>query len=199
MRVLLVVILLLGSASAQELLRPTTEVDPGAQPQYGCAGTNSASSAMANSYDAAGLTTSSTQSVSARLATKYKNRLFSTWQSTGNTYTALTLNANASGSTATGTAVIKYSTNSGVTWTTLKSDTGGGFAQATFPATLSASQDLSKLRVSACIEASDDTGITTTDTITIWDIWTSGTISGSVPPGSGSTSGLAHRGVIFTF
>lgn len=161
---------------------------------------------MANAHDAAGLATSSTQSAFGssgpppqfKPLSGYRARIFTTWQTTGNTYSALTLNVNAAsggaqGTTGVGEADIVFSANGGSTWTSLEADGGNGFAQTTFTVALSAAQDLTKLRVAVCAMGNGSDG---SDNITVWDIWTSGVVSGIQPGGTGSNKGQAHRGIV---
>lgn len=201
-RALVLLLCTLAFAQQQEILRPTSDIDPGKLTNLGCSTIgNVASSTMKLSYDAAGLTTGSSLQVSGDSnASHSSTRSFLNWQSTSNAYSALTLNINAqfSGS-GSGTGCVKYSIDGGSTYTTAHCDSANGFARQTYTFTLSATQNLSKLRVSACgfggkgnAHAEIDPG---DEEITIYDIWTSGT-NPSPASGNGSTAGQAHRAVV---
>lgn len=199
----LALLLLVASSMAQEIKRPTADSDPGASIAYGCSGTNVASTSLPNAYDAAGLTTSSTETAFASTTqNRYKNRKLSSWQSTGNSYSALTLNINSSSpgfSGSGGNACVKYSTDGGGTWTSVHCSFNS-WAQSTSTISLSASQDLSKLQVSACVSGEADTLAPGNDSVTLYDVWTAGTISTPAPAaGSGNTSGLNARRITFVF
>lgn len=200
----LVWVLLLSLASGQEIRRPSTDGDAG-NAKFGCVtGTNQASSAMPNAHDSGGLATNSVQFVIGSVTlNNLKTRIFSNWQSTSNSYTALTLNINAAslgnqGDAPTGSC-IKYSIDGGVTYTTATCDGGSGYPQKTFTFMLSASQDLAKLRVGACVYAAkgnikQDFG-PGQESLVIYDIWTAGT-NPAPATGNGSTSGQPHRGAV---
>lgn len=190
----------LAFAQQQEVRRPTTDIDPGGI-AIGCTGVSTPSGAMKNSYDSAGLTTSSSLVADGTdTQAKRTSRSFLTWQSTGNVYSALTLNINAKfAPQAPASGCIKYSADGGISYTTIKCDGGVFVGQTTYTIALSTIQDLAKLRVSACAvgqrgnaHAELDPG---TEVITIYDIWTSGT--NPIPAtGDGSGSGQPHRGVV---
>lgn len=193
---------------AQEIKRPTANVDSSSTGS-GCFGTQQTSPSMALSIDSAGLTTAAALSVSGSgtcpprqtctLKQFFQKRLFNSWQTTANTYSSLVLNVNSfsDGSTGTGNACIKYSTDNGMTWTTIRCDnSGNGWTQTTDTITLSPTQPLSKLLVTACAQGNADSGAGPGfDDVIIWDIWTVGG-TGSQAPGNGSNSGNAHRGII---
>lgn len=188
-------LLLASLCGAQEILRPTVNADATKPAESACFGTKQTSSAMANSHDAAGLATSSTQTVSALKGTlRYKARMFTTWATSGNTYSALTLSVNSAFSIdvpGNGVADVLYSTNGGGTWTSLQSDTA--WSQQTNTVSLSASQDLSMLRVLVCATAEAEPDVGVTAQLTAWDVWTSGTVSGGGGGGTGSGSGVKRR------
>ena len=199
MRKFLVILLLCSLGAAQEIKRPTVESDPGASTKYGCSGQYyTATPAMPLAHDAAGIPTGSSIGIATTspYALGYRNRIFKTWQTTGNTYSALSLNVNSSNTACSiaGVSYIKYSLDNGVSWTNLITNTAcTGYAQKTSTVALSAGQNLSKLQVSVCV------GVVTGDfeTTEIFDIWTAGT----TPPaasGSGNSSGI-RRGTIFIF
>jgi hypothetical protein len=209
MKLLLAVLLMCGSMAAQEIRRPTVDLDGGAV-ALGCLpGTNASSTSMPLSYDSAGLATSSTQgrggSSSAAL---YSTRVFTAWQSTGNTYSSLTLSVSSAGlgydsmGGAVGSACLVYSTDSGASWTSIRCDAGPGWLQVTDTITLSATQNLANLRVGVCTQGNKgvskvelDPGF---DEITIWDIWTSGATA-APSGGNGSSAGNAQRGAVIIF
>lgn len=205
MRKLLIAVILCGLCNAQEIRRPTTDSDGGANLSLGCLGSNEASSSMSLAYDAAGLSTSSTSDTSGTPTTKlYRTRIFSAWQTTGNAYSALNLNINSSSpgwqaiGLGQGQACIAYSINLGASWTSVRCDTGTGWSQQTDVISLSAAQDLSRLRVGVCTQGNKGNAFISPgeDELSVFDIWTSGTVSGSIPAGSGSSSGIAHRNPI---
>lgn len=199
---LLTVLLVADLARAQEIKRPTAEADAGAVAAFGCSGTNSASGTMPNFYDASGQSTSSSLTgAGSTTTTFYKTRKFTSWQTTGNTYSALTLNVNvstASGGVGGGLMGIVYSTNSGGSWTSITS--ASDFTQQTFTVSLSAAQDLSTLQVGVCVEGESGGGVLGdfgSETVTGFDIWTSGTTSGGGGgAGSGNGTGKARRGSV---
>ena len=189
-------LLLALSCQAQELLRPTAEMN--IMSGLGCVGFNQASGNMPLAYDAAGLTTSSSQSASGTTSVShFKARAFITWAPTSNTYSALTLNVNTASAGSTGSdglAEIDYSINSGTSWTAIRSS-GGGWSQTTDVVTLSAAQDLTKLRVAICVEGDRDPTVPGSDSIQVFDIWTLGTTAAPTP-GIGSGAGLPGRSII---
>jgi hypothetical protein len=195
----LIFLLLSASCFAQEILRPTTDANSAAS--IGCLGVVDTSTAMPSSYDAAGIPTGSTQTDTNATRAHQAGRKFLTWQTTSNTYSALTLNINTASvgwlaSGGAGNACLAYSVNNGSTWTNVICDTGGsGWPQQTFSISLSASQNLSFLQVAACAQGGAIGGGSGSDSVTIFDIWTIGTTSGQ-GPGNGSTAGAPHRGVV---
>jgi hypothetical protein len=209
------IFLLSALCVGQEVRRPTTDADAGAIAlTLGCtAGTNIASAAMPNAYDASGLTTASNQTTEgASSATSYnQTRVFRTWQAKSMAYTSLTLNINSQSDgynnfapPQRGAACLGYSLNSGVSWTNIRCDTtGSGWARTTDTITLSASQDLATVQVGICTQGSPgvpkvslDPGA---DDVTIWDIWTASNAPAPTPAGTGSSAGNAHRTGVILF
>lgn len=205
-------LILIGSCFAQDIQRPSVDADG----FLGCS-IGHGTTLMPYSHDAAGLATSSAIGGSGTIqcdqytctsSTQSTGRLFKSWPSAPSTYTALTLNINSSSvgwhnTSGPGNAVIYYSLDGGVTWTTLRDDSAGtGWAQTTNTITLSASQDLTKIQVSVC-STGDGTGTVPhpsvptvgADNLTIWDIWTAGSTSGQ-GAGNGSSAGKRHNAVI---
>lgn len=194
-RLILLLILCPIAALAQshEILRPTAEADSSSTLGNACSGTHQTSVGMGSAWDAAGLSTSSNQTVTALSTNTVGNmrtRVFTTWAAKTQTYSALSLNVNAAsngaaqGASGLGDEGIAYSTNSGVTWTLINGDSqSSGFPQATFPNTIAVGTDLTKLWVGVCVDAQGD-GISAsgTDNIQVWDIWTDGTYT---PAGQG--------------
>ncbi len=181
MRRILVVGLLLASAMGQEILRPTADIDNSAP---ACFGSAFASTAMTASYDASGTATSAGLTSSGTIsANRKKGRAFITWAGASGPYSALTLNVNSScaenGATNNGgECILRYSLDGGSTWTTLISETladGSGWAQQTTTVSLMPSQTISQIQVDACSAGIGTTPIGTA-TVTIWDIWTAGTL-----------------------
>lgn len=198
-RFIFAILLLASTAFAQEIKRPSAEGDGGTAVKCGFFGTSLASAGMSLAYDAAGQSTSSALAVSGSINTTfYRSRTFSAWQTTGNTYSALTLSINSqetetSPSGSTGSGTLQYSTNGGSTWTTLIS---GNWARTTSTVTLSAGQDLSKLKIAACVQSTaggDTRG--PNENVTIFDIWTTGTTN-AAGGGVGTSSGQPHRGIV---
>lgn len=197
----LVWLLLVSCCFAQDVKRPNTDVDSGATIKCGI-GTSSGSSTMTLAYDAAGQSTSSIIAIQGSISqSHYRSRAFYNWTAPSGSYSALTLNINAqnvetNSTGSVGGGELKYSLNNGSTWTTIVSGAGGGgWPRLTRTINLSASQDLSQIRVSACVysTAGGDTN-GPTETMTIFDIWTSGTVSGQAP-GNGSSAGTRHNAV----
>src|SRR5882757_8217159 len=84
-------------AQGHEILRPTMDVNSSST-AIGCSGSNGGSSAMPNGRDAAGLSTSSSNTAQGSItSTIYRVRIFNTWAAPTNAYTALSLKVNSSG------------------------------------------------------------------------------------------------------
>jgi hypothetical protein len=165
--------------ATDEILRPTAESNVSNGTSTNCTSTvNSTSSAMPNFYDSTGISTSSTQHVT-NGSGGYSEaaRDFTTWAAASNSYSALTLNVNYKMVNAGDSyhAGVAYSINGGTSWTDVH--TGGVASATTYTVTLSTSQDLSQLRVRACMRADDFGGSGGDATMTGYDIWTAGTIS----------------------
>lgn len=192
---------LFSAAFAQEVKRPTTDADGGNNTKLGCLGVNQGSSAVPLGYDAAGQSTSSSLSATGSITkTNFKTRVFGGWQPQDNAYSALTLNINSLGtevtSGSTGKICADYSIDGGVTWLSLFCG-AGGYGQSTKSVALAADQVFSSVRVAVCVQGSaggDTQG--STDTIKVFDIWTSGTFTPIDQSGAGSSSGNAHRGAV---
>ena len=193
-------------SSAQEVRRPTRDIDGGPNTALGCfASVNDHSTSMPLAHDAAGLATSSTQTTSGNTVSPFSHfatRIFDTWQTTSNAYTSLTLNFNGSNTGwrfwagYTGQACIAYSTDSGATWTSISCDStfsGNGWGSGSV--TLNATQDLRTLKVGICTEGNGNKSITGTEQITLFDIWTTG-LTTPQGAGSGSSTGSPHRGTV---
>jgi hypothetical protein len=203
----LTIIILIGISHAQELKRPTAQTTA-LSTTLGCSVGSSTGVSMPNAYDAGGLATQSTISSTAFYKSSRSNTaVFTSWQAAGGTYTALTLNINAYSpgylSTVIGSgeggACINYSTDSGATWNVVTCDIGDGWLQQTFSYSLSPTQNLANLRVGICTSGSalDSPGSEVGDSISVYDVWTSGTTTGgSGGVGTGSSSGSPHRGVV---
>ena len=191
----------------QEVLRPTTDIDPGSVAGINCLGTTIASTAMPKAYDLAGLSTFSAETTFGSTSQAQQQlRFFKSWQTTHNTYTGLTLNINSSSDgwnafssgVLGGKAKLFYSLNGGTSWTLLLSDTDGtGWNRQTSIIPISTNQVLSQLYVATCTAgfkgaAGNPPG---GDDVNIWDIWTSGTLPAPIV-GNGSGSGLASRAIV---
>lgn len=191
---------------AQDLKRPAAESDGGANYKLGCAAQSVASSSMSLSYDAKGLATSSGQAAESRIvnpgphefsSASMQSRIFSQWQAASATYTNLTVNVNSSSDgygTSHGAACVAYSLNSGTTWTSIVCDTGSGWRQTTNSLTISPTQNLALLQVGICVQGGSS-NLPGFDDITVYDIWTIGTTSGS-NSGNGSGAGQPQRGAV---
>jgi hypothetical protein len=204
---LLLPILVFGQSS--EIRRPTADIDGGTSNwvvthcQFGVASTLGD---VHLAYDAAGQATSvNLLRHGGRFNTVLGSKVFYTWQSPINAYTALTLNVNSSSNGYTtfsnfGAACIMYSLDNGANWIEIVcDDSGRGWPQTTNIITLSPTQDLSKLRVGACVYGDSGEGVLGAgggDNILLFDIWTNGTTSGSSVTGS-ATQG--RRNAIFVF
>jgi hypothetical protein len=205
MRNLLCAILLLAiSAAAQEVKRPTTDSDNSAPDCFGA--TIVASASGANAYDASGTSTSVAYSATAtNLQSKRIGRLFNSWAGASGSYSALSLNINSSCTddavNAGGDCVISYSTDGGTTWTAAKSDSSaGGWTQQTTTVALTASQSLASVQVRACADAiQGQTGVTLpgSGSVTLFDIWTSGTLATPAAP-TGLSASSASNGLSVT-
>lgn len=200
---LILIIGLSASCFAQELLRPTTDSDAGNNLTLGCNGTNQGSSSLPLGRDNAGITTSSNLlATGTKTSTFFKTRFFSAWQTTPNGYTALTLNVNWSASELSpsgnsGQACTSYSLNNGGTYTSIGCTGGGNQTQKTSSVNIDPTTPLGSIRVAVCVKAA--AGLFTSgnsDNITVFDVWTVGTLSGGQGGGPGSTKGQAQRGAI---
>ena len=198
MRRLIAVLLLCGAATCAaqtEYLRPTadattTDVTAG---DCGTTGTNYASSSMSGVYaskSGAGPSgTANTMSGSGGTSNPlitYQARIFTAWQSTSQTYTALTINLSTGCAITTngygGYCGASYSTNGGSTWTSFYQyhQMGGGTdPQATHTATITGTA-LGSVQVRVCAKGVGGLGDTAdTATASVYDIWSTGTYSAS--------------------
>lgn len=206
---LLGVFTLLAFADSTELLRPTMDADFGSATwvttNCGIATYQANSTSGSLGRDAAGQSTSVSLGLSSSTAgTRNTSRTYSSWASTSNTYSALTLNINSSGSAngddIPGEACIAYSLDSGGTWTQIRC-TATSWARTTDTITLSTSQSLSQIMVGTCshtprtVSGGGDI-FTSAASVTVYDIWTSGTIS-SGAAGNGSSAGSTAQPVQF--
>jgi hypothetical protein len=184
-------------AYAVETLRPTADADiPAVNGTY-CTGvgTKLASSSGANAYDGSGASTSVNYAATGLDGgtIRGKGRVFTTWATPSGGYSALSLKVNTEAETDVtaggGTAVVKYSTNGGSNWTVIKSDDStGGWFQQTSTVALSAGQDLTQLQVDACVigyGGDGSLGTAGSANITLYDIWTEGTLSAGGGPSMG--------------
>lgn len=193
---------LASTCFAQELLRPTVDIDGSNNLTLGCNGVNLGSVAMPLGHDAAGISTGDAIAVQGtQTQTRFVTRVFSTWPGTGNVYSALTVNVNWSAtettSGSTGRYVVNYSLDGGATYNRLAGGGGSNQAQVTNTVSISATQNLTLLKVAVCAQgtAGGDT-LGSHDTIFVYDVWTVGTISSGQGGGTGSTAGQANRDTI---
>lgn len=187
---LLLLLLLPGiatQAQTHEILRPRAESDLDST-SVGCGGIHSVSTAMPNAWDAAGLTTSSDQSVNAAGGAHptafYRARQFTNWGSSTNSYGSLTLFINSAivvDSNNNGAGAMAFSENGGTSWIPF-APAVSPWTQTTFSATIPANQDLTKLRVAICVDAAGELGGPGgTADMTVFDTWTDGTFSVPTP------------------
>jgi len=201
-RRVLLIVLIASVAFGQEIKRPTADADGGNNLTLGCHGQNTGSASMPLGYDAAGLATfSSTTVQGTQSRTYFSTRAFSSWQPPSNVYTSLSLNVNWSGTEVTtgliGQMCVNYSTDGGATYTSMGCSNGGNQPQSTRTVSLSTSQNLATVKVAICVQGTqggDSPG--SKDTLNMYDIWTSGTVSGIPGAGNGSTAGQPHRDIV---
>jgi hypothetical protein len=178
---LITLLLVRGSLWAQEVKRPTAEYNlvSCVTAPLQCDGQVT----FPNAYDGSGIGTSTSRTLTAIYPgtddyEQYDG--FTTWASASGTYTSYVLKVN---STCTKTAIaagyIDYSTNAGSSWTSLKS--GSWTNETTTSAVISGSIALSQLRVRVYQVATDGSTISSrgASTLTLYDIWTEGTLSGA--------------------
>ncbi len=195
-RILLLVLLCSSLAIAQEIKRPTADVDDASQTGCGLTGwgtaTNQASAAMTNAYDttnpppngtSSNLLATTTGSPPPRVWTV---RSFQTWQ-TGSTYASLTVNVNWSCSVVGTNSPLDSCTVAyydGTSWTTIL-QTFAARARTTDSATISPTQNLSTLKIKVCSTAGSENGAATgtfSATAAVYDIWTSGVLASASSP-----------------
>lgn len=177
--------------SSTETLRPTADATTTVDTDCftNTAGTNSASSSMSTVYSgksgvgptgaSASLTGSGTKT------DHYVARVFNTWQSSSQSYSALTLNLSVNcvtnaGKLLGGSCGASYSTD-GTTYTNayyFTSNTGGSDAQHTITITITGAT-LSNVKVRTCARGYSDGSESDSGTINVYDIWTAGTYSAS--------------------
>ena len=175
-------------AQSTEYLRPTADAST---TDADCGGSNVASATMYTVYtgkSGTGPTGSSAliDTVGAYNTQKFKARLFHAWQSTSNTYSALTISVSVQCSTFSdsygGKCAASYSTNGGSSWINFYSYNGDGSGPSDTKHTVTATitgTALSSVQVKVCSLGYSGDG-TSGDgqgegQITIYDIWTTGT------------------------
>ena len=167
---------------AQEIRRPTADSQPALPNCPDALNSTFPSPAMANAYDVSGTATSSSLTASSAGFgdTDGSFRQFTNWAAPSAAYSSLTLSINFScaDTSFSGKCQLQYTTNGTTPFTTIFSSAfGQQVAQQTQTVTLPSNQDFTKLIVGVCAE---DTGISANETLTIFDIWTSGVL----PPGN---------------
>ena len=196
---LAICLLLVSSAFAQDIKRPTFELDAGATVKCGF-GTKQTSSPMPLAYDSAGQSTAGAQVAQGSASSSfYKSRSFSAWQGSSSSYSTLVLNINALATQTASTgsiaqAALRYSIDGGATWVGIV--TAPSWTRQTFSVTLSPTQDLSLLKAAVCVDSmagGDTQGAN--ESITVFDIWTLGTTTPQ-GGGSGSTSASPQRELV---
>lgn len=220
MKTLLAILLCCDLAfGATEVRRPSTDGDTGSATwvtnNCGIATYASNGTSGGLAYDSAGQATSVTYARAGTfLASMVTSRTFSGWTNSSLTYTALRLNINSFSAgtdpnSAGGEACLVYSLDNGTTWTAIRCS--DGWTRTTDTVNLSASQNLSKIRVGVCVLGVEGTrspggppdgGETITspgnESVQLFDIWTAGDYSGA-PGGNGSSSGQANRSQVIFF
>ncbi|MCU1284061.1 MAG: Protein sidekick-2 [Acidobacteriales bacterium] len=188
-----IIFLIANGAYAQEVKRPTTNATQSFL--SGCTGNthSGGQSNIAQMYDSSGESTSGVinyASTNVTGVTDVSNSVMSGWQSASGTYSSLTLKIKSScvvdpKDTSAFCAVGYYN---GSSWTSIHSSTVG-WSTATDSITLSASQNLANLQVSACVSSlsiRDSSADWSTSnglgTLTIWDIRTEGIGATSAAP-----------------
>jgi hypothetical protein len=182
MKNLFAIAALIGMASTAwggtEYRRPTADVDAGSAETIctgsgGSYGTSSSMSAVYSGKSGAGPNGSSATlaEVSPSSGSGNSNwtvRKFTTWQSTGFSYTSLAVNISIKCTVTTGgSCQAFYSTNGGSSWTNFGSITT---SQATYSATITGTS-LANVQVAVCSVSVYTTSQGTT-TSTVYDIWT---------------------------
>jgi hypothetical protein len=173
-----------------EIRRPTADSDGGDACALG--GSNTASSAAGNAYDA-DLTTNIIQTAAGTTGhgtgvDRNKSRIHSSWAAAGGAYSSLKLKIRSSSVTDSGSTdgggatVLSYSLNGGSSWTVLHSGSfGTGWSVVTDSITLSPTQDLSLIQVRCCAwgGAGDlDVALPAgSGSVTIYDIRTEGVLA----------------------
>ena len=196
MKGLIAAILLCASSvcwGATEYLRPTADAtsSSSALKSATCAGTATNQSSSSNSAVYTGKSgigptgSSGGQSATTNSTTGfYTMRSFTTWQSTTNTYTALTVSISIKCATVNNDAVqarcgAAYSTDGGSSWTNLytyASTSTGNDTQTTYTVTITGTA-LSSVQIGVCaLVNADSLGNGITSTVTTYDIWTAAPI-----------------------
>jgi hypothetical protein len=159
--------------AATEYLRPTADANTTVSLAQ-CANTDGTSSmaAVYTGKSGIGPTGSSATQTASTLNTSVHTtqRTFSTWQTTTNTYSALTVYVSSKYATTagSGSGYLYYSTDGGSNWAVISNSTT---SQATHSVIITGTA-LTSLQVITCSLAATSAGTTIT---TIYDIWTAGT------------------------
>lgn len=179
-------LMLCGPAwTATEYLRPSADANTTATSTCDASGNHDTSSSMSAVYSgksgAGPIGSSASISDTGTTVTRYEARVFSIWQSSSQTYTALTLNLSVGCTTtdsegAGGACGAAYSTNSGSTWTNAYSfiSEGGSDSKHTVTVTITGAT-LSNVEVETCARGYSDGDSGDSATLTVYDIWTAGT------------------------
>lgn len=179
-RLIILALLLCGLASAQEIKRPTATYSLPAC--VTACDIRDADLVLPFFYDAAGLSTSSTRTLTADApgtSTHESSVGLTTWQASSGSYSSFVLKVNSTCTQTNGAACyIDYSTDGGSTWTSLEA--GVWTNHTTTSSTIPGSVALSQLRVRVYLVATDGPTIGTrgTSTITGYDVWTDGILAG---------------------
>ena len=187
-----------SGGNSTEYLRPTSDADStsSALRSAACPGTYTDQASVSNSAVYSSKSgafpegTGGAQSVDGTTSHSiYTMRVFSNWQTTANTYTALSINGSFAcaisdtGDNVGGVCGAAYSTDGGSTWTNLysvSSTTTHNNPQASYSASITGAT-LSNVQVGVCAVAKQTSSNSSEATLTTYDIATAGT----VPSGGG--------------
>jgi hypothetical protein len=177
-RKLFVALLLVSAVFAQEVKRPTADASPG-----GVVCTGDVWDGQVAMLPMAGTTMTADGDIGGPGDIHEVNDYLTTWETTVNTYTALDLKFDTQCAiTNTNPAAgcnIQYSLDSGGSWTVARS--GTSWARVTDTISLSTGQNLANIKIQMCALGKDGAtgGTTSHATLTVFDIFTSGTVTGS--------------------
>jgi hypothetical protein len=120
----------------------------------------------------------------------WKQAIFSGWQSASGSYSALTLNVNLACTLGSGDNYpcgMAYTLDGGSTWA-YPYNPPGGASQSTSSFTIPANTPLSSIKVSVCTWGYNP------DSLSVYDIWTTGVLQGNPPSISGLSPNFGAAG-----